>query len=281
MREHFPETEVSFIEMDYDRPFSSEMVEANEMVFIVDFSLELEGMERLLDITEDVHWIDHHGTSIRKYSQWAGNEMQGLRSEAEAGCVLTYWYCSEFFEGARRQYVPLFVRLIGDRDIWRWAYGNRTRMFHRGLLAEDTSPESDTWYVAWRSPRQFEKQGAIIERSCLQQAKEVFKRGGFWVEFFSHKCFAVNSTLQSSEYFEQLIPDADIWISFRYTGECWSVSLYSLKVDVSKIAEEFSWNGRRGGGHKGAAGFTCFFPPFLPLAKDIAKVRLQKEVDNL
>lgn len=270
-----------FIEMDYDRKFPFEQVGIGERVFIVDFSLELEGMKKLLQITDDVHWIDHHGSSIRKYDNWDGKEIKGLRDEGAAGCVLTYKYCYRLFKYKRARYVPIFIQLIGDRDIWAWKYGQRTKLFHRGLLAEDTSPESDVWYDAWKATGKFERNGVPIERAFAQQAQEIFKRGGFWTEFCGHKCFVVNSTLQSSEYFEQFVPDATVWISFRYTQGCWSVSLYSLQVDVSKIAEKFAYNGRRGGGHKGAAGFTCYYPPFLTSARDVAKTRLQREVDEL
>jgi len=275
-------TSIEYIEIDYDRKFPFDRVDKAEPVFILDFSLEVKDMEKLLQITEDVYWIDHHGSSIRKFEEhWAGNEIKGLRDESKAGCVLTYIYCSEFFEGKKKRYVPIFIQLIGDRDIWAWKYGKRSRLFHRGLLAEDTSPGSPVWYEVWDSTKKFEKNGVPIERAFAEQAKEVFRRGGFWTEFLGHKCFVVNSTLQSSEYFEQFIPDADMWISFRYTGDCWSISLYSTKFDVSKIAEKFVWNGRQGGGQKGAAGFTCYYPPFLSSARDVSKARLQREVDAL
>ncbi len=276
MSKYFPETEVGYIEMNYDKQFPFDAIEENETVFILDFSLEPTDMAKLLNITSNVYWIDHHGTAIRKYArEWQGEEIQGLRSEAEAGCVLTYWFCTEYFTGTKIQYVPMFIQLIGDRDIWRYKYGDRSRLFHRGLLAEDTNPTSPIWQEVWNSTKRVEKQGVPVGKFLAQDAKEIILQNGFWTKFHGHKCYAVNSTIQSSEYFEEYVPDAVIWSSFRFVNGCWSVSLYSTKVDVSKIAEEYQYEGKRGGGHKGASGFQCDYPPFLSSNKGDAKLNLR------
>lgn len=273
-----PETAVSYVEMNYDKQFPFDTVEANGLVFIVDFSLEPKDMVKLLEITESVFWIDHHGTAIRKYErEWRGEEIPGLRSESEAGCVLTYWFCTEYFTGVRARYVPMFIRLIGDRDIWRYKYGDRSRLFHRGLLAEDTSPTSSIWQDIWGSTKSMEKQGIPVGKFLAQDTREVILQNGFWTEFCGHECYAVNSTMRSSEYFEKYVPDAIMWVSFRFTGECWTVSLYSTKIDVSKIAEKFQYEGKRGGGHKGAAGFQCYYPPFLPSSREVARNRISEK----
>jgi len=48
-------------------------------------------------------------------------------------------------------------------------------------------------------------------------------------------------------------------------GGFWTVSLYSDKMDVSEIAKLYEYEGKRGGGHPGASGFQCSYPPFLPV----------------
>jgi nanoRNase/pAp phosphatase (c-di-AMP/oligoRNAs hydrolase) len=70
--------------------------------------------------------------------------------------------------------------------------------------------------------------------------------------------------MRGSEYFEKYKPGYDIWISFRFSNGVWNISLYSNTVDVSEIAKQFCFEGRRGGGHKKAAGFVAVYPPFLP-----------------
>ena len=53
------------------------------------------------------------------------------------------------------------------------------------------------------------------------------------------------------------IDQYDMCISFEYNGDTWNIGLYSTKIDVGEIAEEFG-----GGGHKGAAGFIVKKLPF-------------------
>ena len=88
------------------------------------------------------------------------------------------------------------------------------------------------------------------------------------MEFAGHRCYAVNGG-RGSEPFEAVVPEAEAWIAFRYMPGAgkrgwWTVSLYSDKIDVSEIAKQYEYNGKRGGGHRGASGFQCAYPPFLP-----------------
>jgi nanoRNase/pAp phosphatase (c-di-AMP/oligoRNAs hydrolase) len=73
-----------------------------------------------------------------------------------------------------------------------------------------------------------------------------------------YKCFAVNLGHCNSDYFKSL-PEGkyDILMPFVFNGEQFIISLYSKTVDVSEIAKKYG-----GGGHKGAAGFTCYRLPF-------------------
>jgi hypothetical protein len=277
-------TPAKFIEMSYGKPMPFDQIEKDERVWIVDFSIEPEDMLKLLEITEDVHWIDHHITALRKYQDKEMMNLKGLRRVGEAGCALTFKYCCCLLGESIFGELPWFVRLIADRDVWVWAYGDRTKFFHLGFSAEDTSPTSKTWYDAWGSTEPFEKRGEIIEKMIRKQAQEVFDQYGFEVTFHGHKCFAVNSALiRSSEYFQELRPNYDMWIVFRFTGRFWTVSLYSCTVDTAAIAEQYVYEGKGGGGHaldkedKGrgsASGFQCAFPPFLPFAEDYTRMVL-------
>ena len=48
-------------------------------------------MRKLLQITEDVTWIDHHKTAIEKYDGF-DYDIRGLRYDGIAACMLTYCY---------------------------------------------------------------------------------------------------------------------------------------------------------------------------------------------
>jgi len=260
-----------FIEMSYGKSVPFDQIEEGERVWIVDFSLEPDDMRKLQEITKDVHWVDHHSTAVAKYNDWDGERLKGLRVIGTAGCELTFkYYCIQ--HGLRiPDELPWFVRLIGDRDVWAWEYKPRSRWFHLGLSAEDTSPDSVVWYDAWQDTRPFENCGKIIEKAARRHAEEAFGQFGFETTFHGHRCFAINSALiRSSEYFEEFKPGYDMWIVFRFTGRYWTVSLYSQTVDTAAIATQYVFEGKRGGGHPltkdrgSASGFQCAYPPFLP-----------------
>jgi len=275
---HYPETEIEFIEINFDQTFALDSVNIDEVVWIVDFSIEPEMMMKLMAITQHVRWIDHHGTSIAKYDRdiypWFRDSkciISGLRSVDLSACVLTYMYCFARYEGRKHRSIPLFILLVGDRDTWTWQYGARSKYFHRGLQAEDTSPESPVWYDSWKSTKWLEKRGAIIEDGLRKQAKEAIEQCSYEIEFHGYRCLVLNASvpfLRSSEYFEEFTPDYDIWMPFRYANGCWSVSLYSKTIDTSVIATQYEFRGKRGGGHPltnrgSASGFQAESLPWV------------------
>jgi oligoribonuclease NrnB/cAMP/cGMP phosphodiesterase (DHH superfamily) len=229
-------------------------------------------MRSLLDITGGVIWIDHHKTAIEKYdnSQYINDlyelsnvNIYGIREVGKSGCELTWTYFMGTIEP------PNYIKYIGDRDTWTWKYGGDTKDFFAGILAEDTAPQSHVWEslasdISGEYHYLIMANGKIIDRYRSISHKEVLSDTGFWVQFHNHNCYAVNSRFDSKP-FEALVPEAEIWLTFRYIGKshCWMVSLYSDKVDVSEIAEQYEFHGKKGGGHTGAAGFECEYPPFL------------------
>jgi oligoribonuclease NrnB/cAMP/cGMP phosphodiesterase (DHH superfamily) len=270
-----PEAEpgTCLIPMQYgmDVPFDS--IGKDEKVYILDFSIEPEDMIKLLKITEGVVWIDHHKSAMQKYEnfkffdksdpdhhfEWDANNIQGTRDIHDAGCYLTY----RWFGRGKAQLVPEYIILIGDRDTWQWKFGDRTKWFFAGIESWDTSPTSKTWEMMREDPDSFIADGKVIQRYKDIQQREYILENGFWVEFHDYNCYVVNGRY-SLQPFEACVPEADIWLTFRYLKDgYWMVSLYSTKVDVSEIAKQYQFHGKKGGGHKGAAGFECDYPPFL------------------
>lgn len=274
---HYPKTNIEFIETNFDQQFDIDSIRRGESVWIADFSIEPEMMAKLLSIAGDVRWIDHHGTSIAKYLIYERRSadrvhvIDGLRSTDHAACVLTYMYCYNEYERRRHRSIPLFIRLVSDRDTWTWQYGARSKFFHRGLQAENTSPESPVWYDAWKSTKWLEKRGAVIEDGLKEQARRTIIECGYEVEFHGHSCLVLNASapfLRSSEYFEEFAPGYDIWMPFRFANGCWSVSLYSKTIDTSIIATQYEFKGKRGGGHPltdrgSASGFQAESLPWV------------------
>jgi len=253
--------------INYNKEFPFDEIEKDETVYIVDFSIETSDMDKLLEITKDIHWIDHHKTSIEKYEGY-DKEIKGLRVDGEAGCVLSYKY----MYGDSKE-VPYFTRLIGDRDIWKFKYGETTRNFCMGLLCFDTSMPSDVFaelQYDMNKVHEILKIGMIVKKFRDNQAKKYRETFGFEIEFEGYNCFAMNIGQAGSEYFGKKINEYDILISFVYDGSTgiWLLSLYTenKEIDVSEIAKKYG-----GGGHKGAAGFTSKDFPF----KKINSVRVE------
>jgi oligoribonuclease NrnB/cAMP/cGMP phosphodiesterase (DHH superfamily) len=266
------------VPINYGMEFPFDSIKPDETVFILDYSIEPEEMKRLLEITEHVTWIDHHKSAIRKFRdfRWVDyglaertashEDLPGYRISGVSGCELTYRWIHRF---GRDREPPSYVALIGDRDTWTFKYGSKTRQFFAGLEAYDTDPMSRVWASLHNDTTgdyhdTIISEGFIIQRYRERTEREYIERNGFYVEFEGHNCYAVNGRY-SSEPFEAVVPNTEIWMPFRFMPEgYWMVSLYSDKVDVSVIAERYEYHGKRGGGHKGAAGFECDYPPFLP-----------------
>ena len=266
--------------MQYGMNFPMGDVRKNDCIYILDYSIEPEEMRELLEITPYVSWIDHHKTAIEKYetSQHINDiyelttvDIAGVREVGIAGCKLTYIHLYK----CERKIIPKYIRLIGDRDTWAWEYGSDTKDFFNGMLAIENHPTAQVWEDLAKDDNHSVNQGAFLYKIMANgqivgdyralNNQEVLRDTGFDVEFHGYKCYAVNGRFDSKP-FEALFPDKDIWLTFRYLGQskCWMVSLYSDKVDVSEIAKQYEYHGKRGGGHTGAAGFECSSPPFLP-----------------
>jgi oligoribonuclease NrnB/cAMP/cGMP phosphodiesterase (DHH superfamily) len=248
--------DLKFFEMDYKVPVPFEKVGKGHQVIIVDFSLVPEDMEKLLEITQDVIWIDHHQTAMEyEYSK----ELEGIRKiDDGSACKLAWEY---FFPDEQ---VPRAIELVSDFDTWTLE-DEDSLPFQYGLLSYPSGPDAEIWDVLL-GPDPGEA-GELIEEMIedgeaicdyRDQVMDSFRRdNGFETEFEGYKCFALNSGLFGSLAFGPLMDEYDICISFTFDGEQYGVSLYSTKVDVSKIAEKFS-----GGGHKKASGFSCKSLPF-------------------
>jgi oligoribonuclease NrnB/cAMP/cGMP phosphodiesterase (DHH superfamily) len=260
---------MEFIPMNYGVDFAFGKIESREQVYILDYSIEPEEMVRLLRRTNEVVWIDHHKTAIEKYKDFP-QTIKGIRREGVAGCELTYAWIKGLKGPHLIEDIPEYIRLIGDRDTWTWKYGVRVKFFFAGLQAENMEPTSPIWEVLHSDGKdkvdQIVKVGGYIQRYKDHTQQEALRENGFWLNWEGHDCYAICGRY-SSEPFEAVVPEADIWLTFRYMPDgFWMVSLYSTEIDVSKIATKYEYHGKKGGGHTKAAGFECVYPPFLPLS---------------
>ena len=247
--------DTKFIPINYTDKFPIETIREGEVVYIVDFSLQVPEMEALLLRTKNVVWIDHHKTSINKYDGVKGmDSVLGIRRDGTAGCVLTYMY---LYGVEDIKDVPEYIRLIGDRDVWKFEHGQRTRDFCMGIGTLDLEPKSEDWEKAKLAIDHYVEVGSGINVYLGNWYKSYIKSWGYEVEFEGHQCLVVNGKFPA-EASDTVTEKYDIAITTAYNGEAWVITFYSRKgVDVSVIAKKYG-----GGGHQDAAGCVLARLPF-------------------
>lgn len=258
-----------FEEMDYSKPFPINQIRKDEQVYIVDFSISPDEMRRLLKITKNVTWIDHHITAIDKYAGFE-HDIRGVRLVGVAACMLTYCYLHHMtdrghgsiipFHPFMTDHAPFYTKLIADWDVWKFDYGDDTRCFITAFNSEETGPLGDFWGQFYAKDNA--EADLIMKGATMLEYRDGFMREytklGFEVNFEGYRCFAMNIGHANSEFFKAVSDKGyDILMPFVFNGEKWTVSMYSQNIDVSEIAKRYG-----GGGHKNAAGFTCMLLPF-------------------
>lgn len=242
--------------INYNQQFPFEDISEGETVVIVDFSLQKDGdFEKLLNITKNIIWIDHHKTAIAKHLH-ISEEIQGYRKDGISGCELTWEY---FFPNLPK---PEVVKLLGDYDIWEFKYGEDTNKLQTGIRLYDTHPKSPEWKV-WLKPDYIPNEEIKLGEIALKYRDNYYrglvKAWSFPTIFEGYNSIACNAGSVSSQLFDTIKEEYDIMIPFVFDGEQWTVSLYTKNkdIDVSELAIKYG-----GGGHKKAAGFQCKELPF-------------------
>lgn len=264
------EVSPSCIEMDYnlelDLTLLNDVLGKDDTLYIVDFSLKEDVMEKVFAITKNVVWIDHHKTAMeRKYSI----EIPGIRGNEFAACEYTWKYMCERFEinNPIDVDIPVAVKLISDRDNWNWKFGEETKLFNAGMITVDNDPNSSIWNDVFNSYSEVVKimgRGTVLCAYQESSWRNSMDNSGFETAFDGHRCFAINLGGIGSEAYGERINNYDLCVDFKFTGKNWIVSLRSTKIDVSEIAKKYG-----GGGHKGAAGFTLNECPIGLIFKEI------------
>ena len=251
------------IPINYNDRFPFESIDEGGDVFIVDFSLQKPGeWRRLMSITPNIVWIDHHKTAIEAAKDEGAWAIQGLRRiDDTAGCELTW----EYFFGMT---APHIVSLVGDWDTWRFNEGDLTRQVHEALeMVRDTRPASAFWRHMFDEVQpgietdieSLAKLGDQILGKKVVRDAETITDFGWEVEFAGRKGVAVNRRC-NSQLFATVAEQFDLWLPCVFDGQQWTVSVYAQNggdIDCSAIAKAHG-----GGGHKYAAGFQCDSLPF-------------------
>lgn len=261
-----------FICMDYTRELDLSLIDKNELVYIVDYSLEPYLMGELLNKTKNVIWIDHHKTAIDKYKDFPNvDEIKGFRFDGISATALAWLYMrgltvntgnytkDYYYMMTKLEKAPLSIQLINDWDVWNH-FKSDTKPFMVALNSEIDcweSPNNSFWYDLYKSGsfvKELVEKGRVMTKFRDGWASKFRFNYGFTINLEGHKVFCLNLGNANSEYFGDLIDKFDAVMTFCYKGtlNLFNASIYSNgNVDVSEIAKKFG-----GGGHKGASGFT-------------------------
>lgn len=253
-----PAANIHLREIDYKDENDFSALSPFDLVLILDFHLTPADLEVLCARVGQVVQIDHHKSTPELYRGWTPPpNLDMIWDQSACGALLTWRYCYQ-----QSRPVPHWLTLVDDHDRYIHQFPE-TRDFTAGLANYDTAPGSALWDNLRQSAYLDEVQslGHTVRQGMNQRNEEACRSYGFPCLFNAMHCFALNKR-GNSDTFGARMDEYPICILFYWDGTKWTVSLYSKTVDVAQIARKFSYQGRQGGGHKGAAGFCCDKLPF-------------------
>ena len=256
----YPDCEMIGINYGDDFPWAD--IKQEEIVYMVDFSLQpFKDMIKLFNSCELV-WIDHHKTAIeeyKKYSDIVKLDWCGMRDIKKAGCEL----CWEYFN-LEKPY-PEVVRLLGRYDVWD--LGERILSFQFGMRLNEWNPNENCWNNLLNNDlnmiANIEERGGVVRTYKKQQDKQIMDKFSYEIEWEGYKCLVCNINIFNSQTFKSKWDKKkyDIMIGYASVkGEYYTVSIYTDKkgIDGSIIAKKYG-----GGGHAQASGFQCKELPWI------------------
>lgn len=271
--------EIKIYNTDYSKDFDLSDFKSGDEVWIIDYSLKPEIMNKLLDITENVTWIDHHKSAL-EYNSKYNRQVKGIQAIGLSATALVYlWFyaprellylSNEKIEEWLDKNAPRWVNLVDAWDVWKTnsKYYNDSK-----FLDLAASPQLSLELIEQLNDETFLnsiiKKGKVYDEYLRMSDKCFIEEYGFEIPVMinstNYKGFVINKGNCSSLAFGDKLKEYDLCISFISNGDVVTVSIYSDKdyIDCSKICKS-----KGGGGHKGAAGYTIQLKDFNSFNKD-------------
>lgn len=248
---------------------------AGKHVLMVDFSFKRPVLEQMGQVAKSIIILDHHKTAeadLADFTVSASDGMFGVEDVADAlegaahisrppifavfdmqqsGAVMAW----DFAIGIERNDAPpTMLALIQDRDLWRFAFGDRTKQFSAALRTHPMTFE--TWDKIAANPEILVKDGEAILRSHNANIAK-FMADAYLSHMEGHDIPVANVPYHyasdTAHALLQAFPDAPFAACWFRRGDGmiqWSLRSEDTRADVSEIAKR-----RGGGGHRNAAGF--------------------------
>jgi oligoribonuclease NrnB/cAMP/cGMP phosphodiesterase (DHH superfamily) len=264
--------ECEMFPIDYGDSFPWDLItNPDEVIFMVDFSLPPQDMERLdkLLFPCRLHWFDHHSTAIKSCVN--SQHLLGKRSTDKAACELVFeTFSTKLWFPRSLTCNPLVVDYLGKYDSWRHNNDPDILGYQYGMRALDLDPANPEAMVRWSEILE-DRRGSLSMSSIITSGKMIqayeTKQNADNMQILSFKtsfhaggkdlrALAINRGPASSLLFQsQWDPEKyDLMVAFVWEKHQWKVSLYTTHPEIhcGKIAKLYG-----GGGHPGAAGFHC------------------------
>lgn len=249
---------------------------AGEVVYSVDFAFPMvasglalgDRIDSLAELCAHAEWVyvwDHHKTVMDDFAAhsaadkaWPTNLTSHL-TEKMSGAEIAWFNCrhDRIWNGQIRPNVSGLVSYVGDRDLWRFAYGPTKAVFAAMTSYEQTLDVWDTF--PWKLD-DLVAEGRAIERYRQQQV-DAHVANAFWTHIHEFDVPVVNCPYSIGSDVAgklcELNPDAPFAAYFYETADTrhWGLRSGPDGADVAKIAERFG-----GGGHEHASGYRERLP---------------------
>jgi nanoRNase/pAp phosphatase (c-di-AMP/oligoRNAs hydrolase) len=218
----------------------------NKIVYVIDYTYDAPIIKKLIKDNIRVTAIDHH------VSQKEGTMLteKYLYDVKHSGATLAW----EYFHPGKK--MPMLLRYVEDRDIWKWNVPHAREM----LMLIDLAPFD---FKAWSQLAKdiddpaaratYLKKGALLELHYRSLYEKLLPNAEL-VKFVGHTIYALNCPYYFADDLghELAIKTRSFALLWNESGGRIRCSLRSAgKIDVAKIAKKYG-----GGGHKQSSGFS-------------------------
>ncbi len=239
----------------------------NKIVYLIDYTYDEPIIKKLLKDNICVTAIDHH-VSQRSATMLTEKYLYDVH---HSGAVLAWQY---FHPGMP---VPMLLRYVEDRDIWKWKVPHAREV----LMMVDLAPYD---FKAWsrlakdiddsRVRATYLKKGTLLDLHYRSLYEKLLPNAEL-VKFAGYKIYALNCPYYFADDLghELAVKTKSFSLLWNESGGRIRCSLRSAgAIDVAKIAKKFG-----GGGHKQSSGFS--FPvgkktPWKLLPEAFSKERI-------
>lgn len=227
------------------------------VIYILDFALREDDIQKVLKQAKEVINIDHH-ISVRQMLEDLSKRFSKFKfvfDNNACGASLTYKYL--FGEN-----IPKILKYVEDKDIWKWEFGEETKHVNNYLFLYTNQPEkmkeiltNEDLKVIIEKGKTISEYTSYLINSFVDKSKDLFiKIGDYKVRAYNTGLFQSEIGNILSTKFEQSV------CLFSINGDYAKLSFRSLDNHTPSALDLARLLG--GGGHRNAAGASVSLTEF-------------------